>query len=199
MPRSSAGWLGSCARVLHQFVHCASPHTRTRRCRLYQWLDQLVGLCIRHLRPRRSGGLPSWWRGVAPVSHDGTSRCWLTRRLGSEQARVCQFGMYYPNPGTSIPESSVSMAHAFFVEAWGTAVLMFVILALTNTKNGMLGPHKELAPFFIGFTVACLISVCVCSVPCVADQCLASTSPVCVACSRVQIRTTHPSRLEPSS
>jgi len=72
----------------------------------------------------------------------------------------CQFGMYYPNPGfSSIPESSVSTFHAFGIEAWGTAVLMFMILALTDKRNSVLGPHKQLAPFFIGFTVACLISV----------------------------------------
>lgn len=68
--------------------------------------------------------------------------------------------MYYPNPGfPNISVDAVSTFHALAIEAWGTAVLALVILSLTTRHNGVLGPHKQMAPFFIGFTVSCLISV----------------------------------------
>jgi glycerol uptake facilitator-like aquaporin len=51
----------------------------------------------------------------------------------------------------------VSPLAAAGVEALGTAVLVFMIFALTDRRNGA-GPGA-LAPFLIGFTVAVLISV----------------------------------------
>eukprot|EP00418_Pyrodinium_bahamense_P019271 CAMPEP_0179128050 /NCGR_PEP_ID=MMETSP0796-20121207/60692_1 /TAXON_ID=73915 /ORGANISM="Pyrodinium bahamense, Strain pbaha01" /LENGTH=501 /DNA_ID=CAMNT_0020826873 /DNA_START=58 /DNA_END=1563 /DNA_ORIENTATION=+ len=78
------------------------------------------------------------------------------------------FGEYFPNPGPFAAEwgdgtrDSGDMiehpAHAFLVEAWGTFVLMFVILCLTDGKQAAL-KQKEMVPFLIGFCVACLISV----------------------------------------
>lgn len=77
------------------------------------------------------------------------------------------FGEYFPNPGAFASEwgdgSKVSAdletpAHALLVEAWGTFVLMFVILCLTDSKQDAL-KQKEMAPFLIGFCVACLIAV----------------------------------------
>lgn len=44
------------------------------------------------------------------------------------------------------------------MEALGTAILMFVILAVTDERNAA-RPPPQMAPFFIGFTVAILISV----------------------------------------
>jgi glycerol uptake facilitator protein len=78
------------------------------------------------------------------------------------------FGEYYPNPGPfggewrkNISDGSEMMestAHALLVEAWGTFVLMFVILCITDGRHQVL-KQKEMAPFLIGFCVACLISV----------------------------------------
>eukprot|EP00979_Chaetoceros_neogracilis_P006414 scaffold1307_cov260-Chaetoceros_neogracile.AAC.2 len=48
---------------------------------------------------------------------------------------------------------------AFFAEAHGTAILAFVIFALTNADNETTSKHPFLVPPLIGATVAALISV----------------------------------------
>jgi glycerol uptake facilitator protein len=70
------------------------------------------------------------------------------------------FGETFPNPGFAsvIADSVVSPVSAMCIEAWGTAVLMFVILALTD-PNQKLIRNKEALPIYIGFTVAVLISL----------------------------------------
>jgi len=78
------------------------------------------------------------------------------------------FGEYFPNPGPfrsewgdgskDSSEMIESPAHAFLVEAWGTFVLMFVICCITDGRQKAL-KNKEMAPFLIGFCVACLIAV----------------------------------------
>ncbi len=80
---------------------------------------------------------------------------------GSERSAMA-FGEYFPNPdlfGTGEEaEELVSHWHAFAVEAFGTAVLALVIFAVIDRRNVSL-PSKGMAPFFIGFTVAVLISL----------------------------------------
>ena len=80
---------------------------------------------------------------------------------GSERAAMI-FGQYFPNPalfGTdATAHALVSPLHAAGVEAFGTAVLVFVIFALTARRNHE-APAANLTPFFIGFTVAVLISL----------------------------------------
>lgn len=69
------------------------------------------------------------------------------------------FGEYFPNPGFAeqVPAQVVNVWFAMFIEAWGTGILMFVILAVTD-------PRQKLAPkashaLLIGFTVAVLITL----------------------------------------
>lgn len=80
---------------------------------------------------------------------------------GSELSAMV-FGEYFPNPaifGTdAAARALVSPLGAACVEALGTAVLVFVIFALTDPRNRD-APPSGLVPFFIGFTVAVLISV----------------------------------------
>ena len=52
-----------------------------------------------------------------------------------------------------------SVGTAFFAEAYGTAMLAFVIFALTNPKNEISTKHSFLVPPLIGATVGGLISV----------------------------------------
>jgi glycerol uptake facilitator len=80
---------------------------------------------------------------------------------GSERAAMI-FGQYFPNPavfGTG-PEATalVSSLAALLVEALGTSILLLVIFALTDPENAA-APEPTLVPFFIGFTVAVLISL----------------------------------------
>lgn len=65
------------------------------------------------------------------------------------------FGEFYPNPG-AVPVAVVTALNAFAVEAVGTFLLVFMIFALTEGCN-VGRPHHELAPWFIGLTVASII------------------------------------------
>jgi MIP family channel proteins len=80
---------------------------------------------------------------------------------GSELAAMI-FGQYFPNPalfGTdAAARALVSPVQAALVEGFGTAVLVFVIFALTARRNTAT-PSANLTPFFIGFTIAALISL----------------------------------------
>lgn len=86
---------------------------------------------------------------------------------GAHSAMV--FGEYFPDPGWvrgnnndsedwSDINDIISPFKACCVEAWGTAILMFVILALTDDKQKVV-KNKEMIPFLIGFTVAVLIGL----------------------------------------
>ena len=67
------------------------------------------------------------------------------------------FGEFYPNPGAGV-SAVVTPLNAFCAEAIGTFVLVFLIFSLTEGCN--LGrPDDALAPFFIGLTVAIIISI----------------------------------------
>lgn len=68
------------------------------------------------------------------------------------------FGEYFPAPGYDIAAEVVSPTFAMLVEAWGTGILMFVILALTDPRQKIIR-NKEMLPFYIGFTVAVLITL----------------------------------------
>lgn len=80
---------------------------------------------------------------------------------GSELSAMV-FGEYFPNPamfGTDVAAHSlVSPTQAVLLEGFGTAILVFVIFALTDKENAS-APPARLVPFFIGFTVAVLISL----------------------------------------
>lgn len=67
------------------------------------------------------------------------------------------FGEYFPAP-LGLPPEVVSPSFAMMVEAWGTGILMFVILALTDPRQKIMR-NKEILPFYIGFTVAVLITL----------------------------------------
>jgi glycerol uptake facilitator protein len=80
---------------------------------------------------------------------------------GSERAAMV-FGQYFPNPaifGTdAAAQALVSLPVATLVEGFGTAVLVLLIFALTDPDNPA-APPAGLVPFFVGFTVAVLISL----------------------------------------
>lgn len=68
------------------------------------------------------------------------------------------FGEYFPDPTGAIAKDVISPSFAMLVEAWGTGILMFVILALTDPRQKAIR-NKEMLPFYIGFTVAVLITL----------------------------------------
>ena len=86
----------------------------------------------------------------------------IERGEPGSQASAMVFGEYFPNPaifGTDAEAFDlVSPLHAAGTEALGTAILVFMIFALVDVRNGG-RPGANLAPFFIGFTVAVLISL----------------------------------------
>jgi glycerol uptake facilitator protein len=86
----------------------------------------------------------------------------IVRGAAGSELSAMVFGEYFPNPaifGTdAAARALVSPWQALLVEAFGTAVLVFVIFALTSNRNSA-APAANLVPFFIGFTVAVLISL----------------------------------------
>ena len=80
---------------------------------------------------------------------------------GSERSAM-MFGEYFPNPGLvgvgDAAQALVTPAGAAAVEGFGTAILVFVIFALVDQRNGSPGV-KFLSPVLIGATVAVIISV----------------------------------------
>ncbi len=80
---------------------------------------------------------------------------------GSERSAMV-FGEYFPNPAIfgvdEVAHALISPLGAVFVEAFGTAILVLIIFALTDRRNAALS-HRDMSPFLIGFTVAVLISI----------------------------------------
>ena len=86
----------------------------------------------------------------------------IVRGADASQLSAMVFGEYFPNPaiyGTGADAAAlISPLGAAAVEGFGTAVLAFVIFALTDRRNAGL-TAKPLTPLLIGFTVAALISL----------------------------------------
>lgn len=89
---------------------------------------------------------------------------------GSVVTAMC-YGEYFPSPGplADAPgpyspdaharwNAMVSAPAAFLAEALGTLILAVVVFAVTDPRNSG-GPSSQLAPVFIGLTVAALISL----------------------------------------
>lgn len=85
----------------------------------------------------------------------------ITRGAAGSEISAQMFGEYFPNPSTNLAPSSVSVGTAFGVEMLGTLVIMIVILVLTDKRNldYRTSISKGLAPYWIGLTVAAMISV----------------------------------------
>ena len=86
----------------------------------------------------------------------------ILRGADGSQLSAMVFGEYFPNPaiyGTGADAAAlITPLGAALVEGFGTAVLAFVIFALTDRRNAGL-TAKPLTPLLIGFTVAALISL----------------------------------------
>lgn len=81
----------------------------------------------------------------------------ITRGSPESIITASAFGEYFPVPGGVLSEGSVSMGTAFLVETWATAILIFVIFAVTDPTMKSKRPY--LAPVFIGLTVAILLNL----------------------------------------
>ncbi|ETX05898.1 MAG: hypothetical protein ETSY2_20290 [Candidatus Entotheonella gemina] len=86
----------------------------------------------------------------------------IVRGMPGSELSAMIFGEYFPNPamfGTgAAAHALVSPWQCALVEGFGTAILVLVIFALTSPNNSI-APKANLVPFFIGFTVAVLISL----------------------------------------
>lgn len=85
----------------------------------------------------------------------------ITRGAAGSEASAMIFGEYFPNPGgkpfTDDVRARVSHGNAFLVETVGTAVLVLVILGVTDEKNRT--RPQSLTAVTIGLTVTILISL----------------------------------------
>jgi len=74
--------------------------------------------------------------------------------VGSAKA----YGEYFVQPGSGMDQDVVTHPGACAIEALGTAILMFMIFAVTDERNPV-RPPAAIAPFFVGMTVTVLISL----------------------------------------
>ncbi len=77
------------------------------------------------------------------------------------QKLMSMFSCFYPSPGLGTDATAfllVSPLKAFLVEMGITAVLVFVILGLTEDRHDG-GPKANLVPFFVGLLVAVLVGI----------------------------------------
>ena len=85
----------------------------------------------------------------------------IVRGTAGSEASAMSFGEYFPNPGgkpfTDEIRARVSHLGAFGVEVVGTAVLVLVILCVTDERNE--ARPRELTAVTIGLTVMLLISL----------------------------------------
>lgn len=83
--------------------------------------------------------------------------------MPGSQLSAMWFGEYFPNPAVYGTDQAafalVTPAMAFVAEMLGTAMLVCSIFALTDPRNQAAAVRYRLHPFFIGFTVAAIISV----------------------------------------
>lgn len=82
----------------------------------------------------------------------------ITRGDAASVLTASAFGEYFPNPGGKIPREVISTAFAFLVEAWQAAILIFVVLSVTDPKHKAMG-NPSMIPLYIGFTVGTLIAM----------------------------------------
>ncbi|TAK20641.1 MAG: ABC transporter permease subunit [Chloroflexota bacterium] len=86
----------------------------------------------------------------------------ITRGAPGSELSAMVFGQYFPNPAIFGADPAVRALvtpfQAFLVEMFGTAVLAFIVFALTDQRNEA-GPGVAMTPLFVGFTVAALISL----------------------------------------
>jgi glycerol uptake facilitator protein len=85
----------------------------------------------------------------------------ITRGAPGSEATAMIFGEFFPNPGgrplTDAVRAMVTPGTAFFVEALGTAILVLVILCVTDPRNT--ARPRELTAATIGLTITLLISL----------------------------------------
>ncbi|HWA10640.1 MAG TPA: MIP family channel protein [Opitutaceae bacterium] len=85
----------------------------------------------------------------------------IVRGMPGSEATAMIFGEFFPNPGgrplTEALRTLVTPATAFFIEALGTALLVLVILGVTDERNPT--RPRELTAVTIGLTITLLISL----------------------------------------
>jgi len=105
-----------------------------------------------------SAVLFAMYRGTL-VAYESTHQ--IMRGAAGSEATAMIFGEFYPNPGGKpfTDEIRLRVTHpaAFFIEFVGTALLMLVILGVTNARNA--SRPQILTAASIGLTVTILISL----------------------------------------
>lgn len=117
------------------------------------WLSQMAGGVM--------AGATIWWLFGNFIGRFEATNGLVRGEPGSQHSAMV-FGEYFPNPdvfGTGASaQDLISPAGAMVVEAFGTGVLVLLIFSLVDKRAGGLSPGR-LAPLFIGFAVAILISL----------------------------------------
>lgn len=102
--------------------------------------------------------IASLWKGFVPAVAE---KLGVTVGQPGSQKLMMVFSCFFPNPGIGTDAAAwakVTPGTAFAVEAVATAVLVFMILALTEDRHEG-APKSNLVTWFIGLLVAALVGV----------------------------------------
>jgi glycerol uptake facilitator protein len=121
----------------------------------FYWASQLVGAAV---------GAGILFLIFANTIAAYESREGIVRGEPKSVVTASMYGEYFPNPTVAIHGSAeagyanLSLPGAVIAEIVGTAILVLVVLAVTEKRNAG-APGGNLAPLFIGLTVAAVIAV----------------------------------------
>lgn len=107
-----------------------------------------------------SAAIWAFWSGFwAPLA----AKLGVSIGAAGSQGIMMVFSCFYPNPGMIGTDAAawakVTMGTAIGVEVAATAVLVFMILALTEDRHEG-APKSNLVPWFVGLTVTALVGTC---------------------------------------
>ncbi len=137
------------AITLVAFVYDRMPLVQV----LVYWVSQLIGAMLAALL---------LYAIFAEIIVEFERQHGLLRGGPGSELSAMMFGEYFPNPAIFGSDEAawrvVSLQRAFLAELTGTAVLAFIVGALTSERN-MARPHSGITAVIIGITVAAIISV----------------------------------------
>ena len=128
-------------------------------------IRKLLPYCAAQLLGAFAAGVANYWIWAGVIEHyvERTQPSLARSKPGSVHTALA-FGQYAPNPSfpfwTAADDDTqvISVVGAMCIEAWGTAVMAFVVFAVTHPLNRMVS-QREWVPLLIGLTVATLISL----------------------------------------
>lgn len=133
------------------------------RWRVFSWKKIIPYILIQFLGGFLAAAMTyaMYWDSIALFE----SKNGIVRGENASVLTASIFGTYFPNPSYKLyqnrPNDAVSPFKAMVIEAWGTALLVFMIFSFSDPSNSSVGSSKSkvAVPVLIGLTVSVIISL----------------------------------------